>query len=417
LAAAAQRRAGASVRRGAVLRWRAPEVKPLRLLIVLAVVAGALVSTAVWLGRHQPAHVTVRTIDRGRVQSSVANTRAGTITANLRAKLAPPMGGQVARLCVKEGDHVTKDQVLLELWNEDLKAQHEVAKAEAERALAMAQEAQLRAEWADRDAKRQEELLLKDIYADQAVDKARSDARASQASWRAAIAFAEVQKHQVAVIEAQLQRTRLLAPFSGIVAEVNGEVGEFVTPSPVGIPTPPAIDLIDDGIPYVTAPIDEVDAAKVRVGQDVRITIDAFGKRPFAGRVRRIAPYVLDHEKQARTVDVDVDFVDLPKEAQMLPGYSADVEIVLAVQEDAVRVPTEALREGSKVFVVGADGVLAERTLELGIANWQFAEAKNGVAPGERVVVTFDRDGVVAGALVEVQGTAAASARKSGDKP
>jgi HlyD family secretion protein len=392
-------------------------VKILRLLIVLAVVAAALVATAVWLGRHKPAHVTVRTIDRGRVQSSVANTRAGTITANLRAKLSPPMGGQVARLCVKEGDHVAKDQVLLELWNEDLKAQHEVAKAEAERAAALTQEAQLRAEWADRDAKRQEELLLKDIYADQAVDKARSDARASQASWRAAVAFAEVQKQQVAVIEAQLQRTRLLAPFSGIVAEVNGEVGEFVTPSPVGIPTPPAIDLIDDGIPYVTAPIDEVDAAKVRVGQDVRITIDAFGKRPFAGRVRRIAPYVLDHEKQARTVDVDVDFVDLPKEAQMLPGYSADVEIVLAVQEDAVRVPTEALREGSKVFVVGPDGVLAERTLELGIANWQFAEAKTGVAPGERVVVTFDRDGVVSGALVEVQGDAAASARKSGDKP
>src|SRR5262249_19506700 len=308
-------------------------------------------------------------------------------------------------------------QMLLQLWNDDLEAQHEVAKAEAERAAALAQEAQVKAEWADRDAKRQEELLLKDIYADQAVDRARSDARAAQASWRAAVAFAEVQKHQVAVIEAQLQRTRLLAPFAGIVAEVNGEVGEFVTPSRVGVPTPPAIDLIDDGIPYVTAPIDEVDAAKVRVGQDVRITIDAFGKRPFAGRVRRIAPYVLDHEKQARTVDVDVDFVDLGKEVQMLPGYSADVEIVLAVQEDAVRVPTEALREGGVVFVVGADGLLAERKLELGIANWQFAEAKNGVAPGDRVVVTLDRDGIAAGGQVEVQGDAAASARKPGDKP
>jgi HlyD family secretion protein len=392
-------------------------VKTLIVVLVLVSGAAALVATAVYFGKHRPAHVTVRTVDRGRVQSTVANTRAGTITANLRAKLSPPMGGQVAKLCVKKGDHVAKDQVLLELWNDDLEAQHQVAKAEAERAAALAQEAQLKAEWADRDAKRQEELLLKDIYADQAVDRARSDARAAQASWRAAVAFAEVQKHQVAVIEAQLQRTRLLAPFAGNVAEVNGEVGEFVTPSPVGVPTPPAIDLIDDGIPYVTAPIDEVDAAKVRVGQEVRITIDAFGKKPFPGRVRRIAPYVLDHEKQARTVDVDVDFVDLPKDVQMLPGYSADVEIVLAVQEDAVRVPTEALREGGVVFVVGADGVLAQRTLELGIANWQFAEAKSGVAPGERVVVTLDRDGIAGGALVEVQGDAAPSARKSGDKP
>jgi HlyD family secretion protein len=392
-------------------------VKTLIVVLVLVSGAAALIATAVYFGKHRPAHVTVRTIDRGRVQASVANTRAGTITANLRAKLAPPMGGQVAKLCVKKGDHVAKGQVLLELWNDDLEAQHLVAKAEAERATALAQEAQLKAEWADRDAKRQEELLLKDIFADQVVDRARSDAKAAQASWRAAVAFAEVQKHQVTVIEAQLQRTRLQAPFSGNVAEVNGEVGEFVTPSPVGIPTPPAIDLIDDGIPYVTAPIDEVDAAKVRVGQEVRITIDAFGKRPFPGRVRSIAQYVLDHEKQARTVDVDVDFVDLPKDTAMLPGYSADVEIVLAVQEDAVRVPTEALREGSKVFVVGPDGVLAERSLELGIANWQFAEAKSGVAAGERVVVTLDRDGIAGGALVEVQGDTAASARKPGDKP
>ena len=60
-----------------------------------------------------------------------------------------------------------------------------------------------------------------------------------------------------------------------------------------------------------------------------RITLDAFGKRTFDGRVRRIAPYVTDREKQARTVDVEVEFISPPDDVQLLPGYSADVEILL----------------------------------------------------------------------------------------
>ena len=58
----------------------------------------------------------------------------------------------------------------------------------------------------------------------------------------------------------------LTAPFDGVVAEVNAELGEYVTPSPPGIPTPPAVDLIDDRCLYVTAPIDEVDAPEIRTG-------------------------------------------------------------------------------------------------------------------------------------------------------
>lgn len=392
-------------------------VKVLRTLFVLALVIAALVAGGIYLSRPKPVHVTLTTADRGLVESTVANTRAGTVTANLRAKLAPPMGGQVAKLLVKEGDHVQPGQVLLELWNDDLTAQLAVAKAEAQRAQALAEEARLRSEWAERDAKRQEDLAKRDISAEERVDRARSDAEATRAMMRAALAQADVQRHQAAVIEAQLQRTRLLAPFAGIVAEVNGEVGEFVTPSPVGIPTPPAIDLIDDRVPYVTAPIDEVDAAKVRLGQSARITLDAFGKRSFAGRVRRIAPYVLDREKQARTVDVEVEFVDPPKDAVLLPGYSADVEILLAAREDVVRVPTEALREGSKVLVVMPDQTLGERVVQTGLANWRTTEITQGLSPGDALVLTVERAGVELGTAVVVDPPAANGATATNGKP
>ena len=72
------------------------------------------------------------------------------------------------------------------------------------------------------------------------------------------------------------------APFAGTVAKIVGEVGEYSTPSPPGVPTPPAIDLIDDTCLYVRAPMDEVDAPQDHAGQPVRISFDALPKQSFA---------------------------------------------------------------------------------------------------------------------------------------
>jgi len=379
------------------------------LLIPAAVLT---VAAGIWYARRpQPVVVVVHAVAPGRVEATVANTRAGTVTANHRARLAPGQGGLVAELSVKEGDHVCKGQVLLQLWNHDLVAELTLARSQVEQAAASAAEAQLRADLADREAKRQRALLEQQIASVDRVDRAESEAAAAFAQLRAAQAAAAVRERQVAVAEAQLERTIVRAPFDGVVAEVNGEVGEFVTPSPVGIPTPPAIDLIDDGRPYVTAPIDEVDAAKVRVGMTAKITLDAFAGRSFAGKVRRIAPYVTDREKQARTTDVEVEFLELPEGAALLPGYSADVEVSLQVAEAVLFVPTEALRDGNRVLLLGADGVIEERRVTIGLSNWSVAEVVDGVAAGDRVITSLDRPGVAVGAEASVEPRGAAQER------
>jgi len=382
-------------------------VKLLRRLLIAAIVL-ALLGTGIWfLTRPEPATVLVHTLARGTVESTVANTRAGTVTAERRAKLSPGTGGPVSKLRVKKGDRVARDQVLLELWHEDLDAQLLLAESDAARSEAMSEEARLRAEWADRDAKRQLELQQREVSAEEAVDRAVSAAAFARASQRAAETELQVRRKQMEVIKAQIDRTILRAPFAGVVAELNGEIGEFVTPSPVGIPTPPAVDLIDNSSLYVTAPIDEVDAAQVRLGMPVRVSLDAFRGRSIDGVVRRIAPYVLDREKQARTVDVEVDLKALPEGVVLLAGYSADVEIVLQERPDVLRVPSEALREGRKVLVLSDDGVLAERVIEPGLANWRFTEVISGLEPGARVVLTPDRAGVRSGARVKVEGATA----------
>jgi len=215
----------------------------------------------------------------------------------------------------------------------------------------------------------------------------------------AAEASIQVGEARIAVAQAALERTRLRAPFAGIVAEVNAEAGEFVTPSPLGIQTPPAIDLVDESCLYVSAPIDEVDAPAISPGMKAQVSLDAFPKRHWSGTVRRIAPYVLEREKQARTVDVEVMIDDPETFAGLLPGYSADIEVLIEAQEDRLRVPTEAVLEGRRVLVYDeSDGRLADRRFEPGIANWEYTEVRSGLAPGERIVLSVGKEGVTAGA-------------------
>jgi HlyD family secretion protein len=369
-----------------------------RILVLLFI--GALVAAAWWyLGRPQPVDVRVKAVERGRVEQTVANTRAGTVKACRRAKLAPSIGGQIATLRVHEGNRVKAGDLLLELWNQDLQAQVTLSEREAEAARARARAACLNADNAQREADRQEKLSKRRLASEEAVDRAMTAAQAGRADCEAAQASARVQKARLGVAEANLEKTRLTAPYDGVVAEVSGELNEYVTPSPPGIPTPPAVDLIDDSCYYISAPIDEVDAPDVRVGAEARVSLDAFGKQSLPGTVRRIAPYVLDVEKQARTVEVEVEIEKPPENAPLLAGYSADVEIIVTAHEGVLRVPTAAVRADGSVLVWDRQtGLLQERKIEKGLSNWEQTEVTAGLAEGEHVVLNLDQEGVEDGA-------------------
>lgn len=368
--------------------------KPYKLLVSLAAVLAAAVALFAWFGRVKPIEVIVKPIAFGKVQHTVANTRAGTIKACRRAGISPSIGGQIAGMPVKEGDLVKPGQLLMELWNHDRLAQLELATSEADAAAANARQACIRADVALREAHRLMQLKKSNLASDEAADKADGEARAQQAACNAARATKKVSEAKIRLVESELEQTRLTAPFAGIVAEVNGEIGEFVTPSPVGIPTPPAVDLVDVGCLYVSAPIDEVDAPQIRVGMPARISLDAMSQKIFAGKVRRIAPYVLEREKQARTLDVEVDFL-CPEECEgMLPGYSADIEVIIREQDKSLRVPTEAVLEGNKVLLFTSDNTLQQREIKAGLSNWEWTEVTEGLSEGEEIVISVDREGV-----------------------
>jgi HlyD family secretion protein len=333
------------------------------------------------------------------VERTVANTRAGTVKACRRAKLSPGIGGQIAKLPVKKGDSVKAGQLLLEIWNADLEAQASLVEREVTAARSRRDAVCLKADVARRNADRLVKLLRSKAVSEERVDNAVTEADTFRAECQAARSQVKVQEAQIAVVQANLARTRLEAPFDGIIAEINGELFEYVTPSPVGIPTPPAVDIIDASCFYVAAPIDEVDAAGVRVGMSARVIMDAFRDRRFDGHVRRVSDYVLDIEKQARTVEVEVAFDRPDQITALLPGYSADIEVMLEMRSNVIRVPTEAIMDGQRVFVFQRDkGTLALRDIRIGISNWDQTEVLEGLAPGELVVVNVDNPALEDGA-------------------
>ncbi len=376
------------------------KTKTLSRLVIVALVMAVLAYAGWFATRPKPIEVELATIEHGTVEATVVNTRAGTIKACRRAKLAPAAGGQIVKLWVKEGERVEHGQVLLELWNTDLSAQRELVRRQFTVAEERRREVCIVADNARRESERTQQLAAQGFVSPQRGETVDAEARARQASCDAAASDVKRAQAQIQVTQAGLERTVLVAPFAGIVARVTGELGEYATPSPPGIPTPPAIDLIDDTCLYVSAPMDEVDAPKLKAGQLARVTLDALPNQIFAGKVRRIAPYVTEVEKQARTVDVEVDFEEPPK-LPLLVGYSADIEVVIERRNNVLRVPTQAIRQGGKVLVLGADHKLQERSLQIGLTNWAFTEVTGGLNVNERVLLSSDQDGVTAGVQVK----------------
>ena len=369
-------------------------VVAIALLLVLALVAWIIT-------RPQPIAVVLTKVERGSVEATVSNTRAGTIKACQRAKLAPPSGGQIAHLLVKKGQRVKANQILLELWNNDLQAQERLAQQQLGTAQMQVQQACVQADEADKEAERARKLKERGFISAEGLDQKTSAAKVARAGCDVARSQIDQNHSRIAAARAGLDRMVLRAPFDGIVADISGELGEYATPSPPGIPTPPAIDLIDDRCLFVSAPIDEVDAANIKAGQRSKITLDAIKSKFFAGKVKRVAPYVLEVEKQARTVEVEVEFVEPPKNENLLVGYSADVEIMHTSHEKVLFIPTQALLEGKRVLVYRPDdGVLEERTVTTGLANWDRTEITAGLNEGEQIVMSLDQAGVKAGVHV-----------------
>jgi len=344
-----------------------------------------------------PVEVRTARVERGIVEATVTNSKAGTVEARRRSRIASEMGGRVVEVAHREGAHVEKGAPLVRLSDVSQLAQLELARQGVAISKTRVEDLCLRRDRARRELARTQRLAEQDVASEDRLDAlqyAFDSARVACDGARAERAQAEAQLESAKV---ELAKTVIAAPFAGIVAEVNVEVGEWVTPSPPLLTSPSVVDLIDPKSIYISAPMDEVDSGEIRVGLPVKLTVDSRPGETFRGTVSRVAPYVVDVEAQNRTLEIEIELDDPETAMTLLPGTSADAEVILETRSSVLRVPTSALLQNQTVLLL-EDGELIEREVELGLRNWQFAEVENGLSGGEEIVISLDKVEIEAGA-------------------
>lgn len=374
----------------------------IRIVVLALLAAAAYYAQRTWLTT-PPVQVSVILPENGRVESTITNSKAGTVKARRRADISPEIGGRVVQLAVREGQIVKRGDLLLRLDDSTQRAQLERANKDVLTAEARRDEACLATEQAEREYQRHRALAERQIVSQNLLDQLESRAQTMAVGCIAAEAAIASARAAVAMVDNELRKAVLRAPFGGVISELSVELGEYTTPSPPGLPIPPVLQIIDTGSIYISAPMDEVDSARVHTGQPVRVTIDPYPGRSFPGTVVRVADYVLDLELQNRTVEIEVELEDSEFVSHLLPGTSADVEVILEVREGVLRLPTSTLMQGGAVLVVEGD-VIARREVEVGLRNWDFTEIRGGLTASDRVITSLDRVEVQPGVQVVVAG-------------
>jgi len=377
-------------------RWRRPALVLLALAAVIVVLRLTVLAPA-------PIRVEVAKVARGTVEETVTNTRAGTVKARKRARLSPETAGRVVAIPFREGARVEAGTTLVRLDDTMQRAQLDLARQDVRAAAAHLEEVCLAAGLAKSELGRVVALKGGGIASEQLLDQAQTDNDRAKAACSAAGATLDQARARERVTAEDLARTELKAPFAGVVADVHTELGEWVTPAPPGIPVPPVVEILDPTSLYVTAPIDEMDAERVSASQEVRISVDSRRGQHFPGHLVRVAPYVEDVLEQNRTVEVEAELDDPGVAEKLLPGTSADVEVILSRRQDVLSVPTAAISQGGGVLVVEGDR-LVERTVETGLSNWRTTEVQGGLSAGDQVVVRRDSPDIKAGARVVIGG-------------
>jgi HlyD family secretion protein len=392
-----------------------PEV-PLSLsrskLSLLGLAALVVVALPLWSRSRSAIPVKVVPVRTGRVASTITSTTSGSVEPRLRATVNAELSARVTREHVREGDRVKKGAVVISLDPEEPREELAAAMASLEAARARLAQAEVKLEDANRELRRTEALYAQKVLSRQTLDAAEIQAKVAGRGVEEARASQAQLGRTASLARIRFRKTEVRAPFDGVITRILIDEGDSVT---VGTPL---FEISDDSSTHVEAPIDEIDAAKVRVGQEARLIPDAYPDQTFYGRIIEVAPVVSTGLETNRTVTVKVgidpdDGRDLEESGKFKIGMSVDVEVILAQETDALYVPTFAVIErGGRSLVLVAEGSDArERAIEKGLSNWETTQVKSGISEGERVITTLNDKKLRDGARIQVETADLAEAR------
>jgi len=276
-------------------------------------------------------------VRNGEIVRSVS--ASGTLEALVTVEVGSQISGQVTDVLVDYNDRVRRGQVLARLDPQTQQSSVEQSQAAIASAQAGIAQAEAQVALAQAEYDRQKFLFDRQIIAQAALDTAEASLRTARANEQSARAQVRQQQAQLRANQATLGRTTITAPIDGIVIDRQIEPGQTVAS---GLNVAVLFTLAQDmSRVQALVTVDEADIGAVRVGQPVRFTVDAFADDNFTGQVTQIR--VLPTTQSSVVAYTVVVEADNPGE-RLLPGMTANADIILEEKRNVLRVPNAALR-------------------------------------------------------------------------
>ena len=326
-------------------------------------------------------------VKRGDLDVVVSET--GKVQPRAQAEIKSKVAGQVLSVFVKEGERVKTGQKLIQLDPTDYRRDVERAQADME-------QARVQKEFSEAQLARREKALEGRGISQAEFDAAKNDV---------AVAKARIALAQVTLQSAQdkLHYTTITAPIDGVVIQRGIEPGEVVTPGVAAtFEGKPLLVVADLSELKVKINLNQIDVAKVKLAQQVDVTVDALAGKKFVAKVSKVAPAaVLEKGKDVETFPVEATLEG--DVTAIKPGMTADVKINVDRKGGVLILPIEAVvTEKAKQFghAVGAEKNwvwLVERTgkevstkkvdVEIGERNDRELELTKGVSEGQEILI------------------------------
>ncbi len=304
----------------------------------------------------------------------------GKVEPREKVELKSRIPGQVDRVLVTEGATVKKGQLLVQIEPTDYR--REVARCEAD--VAQAKNA---LEFAQLSLQRKQRGLAERGVAQADVDFAVNEVKSKQV----ALTTAEV---ALSAAQDRLRYTQLLATLDGTVIERGIEPGEMVIPgSQATMEGKALLTVADLSTLIVKVDLNQIDVAKVKLGQAVTLTLDALPGKTYTATVTKVAPASITPKGK----DVDVFPVEATlsqADGLIKPGMSADVRIHIETKKDTMSLPIEAVtKEAGKSHVTrvlpapGNKSKTDKVEVVTGVRNDRDVELVSGLAAGDKVLI------------------------------
>jgi len=329
----------------------------------------------------------VRVIEVKRQKVSEKLFFTGIIEAWQTVNVTPEVGGKIAKIYIEEGDSVRKGQILAELDTRATRLQLDQAKA----AVAVAQANYTDAE---KNMERMERLRKENAVSEQQYEKIRLAFDAAKAELQRAEATANLANYNLDV-------SIMEAPFSGVIASKNAEVGDVINPMMGGFsPTSGVVTLVDYSRVKIQIDVSYEDIVRIRKGMPAYLNVEAFPGKDFPGEV-----FVVNKAADPATKKFHVEISANNPERMLRPNTFGEIMIEVSSHEDALAVPQKAILENKFLFIVNDDRTVTKKEVTLGLQNTNLVEVTTGLEAGDFVVVEGNY-GLEDGEKVEIRGEA-----------